>query len=409
MRALLLLCAITHARHKKHANRGWLPARAPKEPELQQLVERGVRGGRRHESCYAKMHGVGRNQRPNCYRFVSPPNSSRALCGALVAAVYEHRLWQRLEAALRRAAAPSVHVLASCAARGLLGNWLCSVRAASPRRLDHVVVWTADACAADEMARSWPRVATIDAAGWFAAGAGARRAAPGAVEDAAGPSTRDLYARFSALKAWMPYAVAQLGREALTHDADVAWRGDVLGWVARSFNGTPAMLLTHNAPSHACPNQVNGGFIWASADGTARQALRDWFGACANMVSPNVHKPTQGRPSGSNKTENQPFLVAALKDAMYEHKGFRCAYARDGDGDGVFDAPRPLTIVPDALFANDRLNGSGALFYHANHHEGWRAKCRALRAAGALFLANASRSDVCDAAPRELRATCVAS
>ena len=119
MRALLLLCTITHARHKKHANRGWLPARAPKEPELQELVERGVRGGRRHESCYAKMHGVGRNQRPNCYRFVSPPNSSRALCGALVAAVYEHRLWQRLEAALRRAAAPSVHVLSSCAARGL--------------------------------------------------------------------------------------------------------------------------------------------------------------------------------------------------------------------------------------------------------------------------------------------------
>ena len=167
------------------------------------------------------------------------------------------------------------------------------------------------------------------------------------------------------------------------------------------------MLLTHNAPSHACPNQVNGGFIWASADGNARLALRNWFGACANMVSPNVHKPTRGRPSGSNKTENQPFLVAALKDAMYAHKGFRCAYARDGDGDGVFDETRPLTIVPDALFANDRLNGSGALFYHANHHEGWRAKCRALRAAGALFLANASKSDVCDAAPRGLRATCV--
>ncbi|KAH8072138.1 tRNA (guanine-N2-)-methyltransferase [Aureococcus anophagefferens] len=394
MRALLLLCTITHARHKKHANRGWLPARAPKEPELQQLVERGVRGGRRHESCYAKMHGVGRNQRPNCYRCVSPPNSSSALCGALVAAVYEHRLWQRLEARCGARRPPSTpYRRARRAACWATGSAACAQRARGASTTSSSGPPTpAPPPRSPELARS----STIDAAGWFAAGAGARGAAPGAVEDAAGPSTRDVYARFSALKAWMPYAVAQLGREALTHDADVAWRGDVLGWVDRSFNVSPAMLLTHNAPSHACPNQVNGGFIYASADGNARRALRDWFGACASMVSPNVHKPTQGRPSGSNKTENQPFLVAALKDAMYEHKGFRCAYARDGDGDGVFDAPRPLTIVPDALFANDRLNGSGTLFYHANHHEGWRAAARS----AARRALRTSSGDVRDAAPQ---------
>ena len=126
----------------------------------------------------------------------------------------------------------------------------------------------------------------------------------------------------------------------------------------------------------------------------ARRALSAWFGACANVVTPNVRAPTARRPRGSAKIENQPFLEAAVKDALYD-LGASCGY-----GAGGYD----VRVLDNALFQAGYVGASpAAVFFHANHRAGWRAKCLALRDAGALYVADCSG----DGSPAALGA-CVA-
>ena len=91
----------------------------------------------------------------------------------------------------------------------------------------------------------------------------------------------------------MPYAVARLDRDAVTHDADAVWRRDVVTYLQprgprgrrRRRARKDGLVLTHNSNSSRCPQQINGGFVYALARSpVARRALSAWFGACANMV-----------------------------------------------------------------------------------------------------------------------------
>lgn len=391
--------SVAVARHRKHLKRypgEWrrfdktpLPRDALNESSLRALVAGGWRGGRRHPACYEPRTGGAPRRQPSCYRFVAPPREAAGLCDELVQSVYAGRIWQQAEHALRTSKRPSVHVLTSCGAHRFLENWLCSVERANATRLKHVVVWAADACSYAALGRSRPALAdrAINASAWFG-------------KDAVS------YARFAALKAFMPLVAATLGYDALSQDADVVWRSDVLSFIAEAFGERRAgLLLTHNVRSTACPNDVNGGFVYARARSAGvADTLERWFGACRNMVVPNVHKPTRRRPRGSNKTENQPFLVAAAKDALYS-KSLRCGYADDDaprTPEGFYERRYEITILDDRLFTSGKdRNSTGGLLFHANHRSGWAAKCLALRAAGALHVANESGGlDVCDADPR---------
>ena len=369
-----------------------LPAGAPEESELLSLVASGARG----PPPAVCSNATARGSRPSCRHFRAPPPAAAALCASLVRSTYGSALWQRLDAALAKAPSPSVHVLSSCGAHALLENWLCSVAAANASRLAHVVVWAADACSLGALAAGWPGVAALDATAWFAGGPDLARAT--------GPDDETgAYARFSALKAFMPYAVARLDRDAVTHDADAVWRRDVVTYLQprgprgrrRRRARNDGLVLTHNSNSSRCPQQINGGFVYALARSpVARRALSAWFGACANVVTPNVRAPTARRPLGSAKVENQPFLEAAVKDALYD-SGASCGY-----GAGRYD----VRVLDNALFQAGYVGASpAAVFFHANHRAGWRDKCLALRDAGALYVADCSG----DGSPAALGA-CVA-
>ena len=103
----------------------------------------------------------------------------------------------------------------------------------------------------------------------------------------------------------------------------------------------------------------------------------------------------------------RPFLVAALKDAIYA-RGLRCGAANESaprTPEGFYEPRREITTLPDDLFAAGRDARRDSLLFHANHHSGWRDKCRALRNAAALHVANESGNDACDADPRPTAAS----
>ena len=140
-------------------------------------------------------------------------------------------LWTELHSALLITAQPAVIMSTSCAQYPLLQNFLCGLeqRPGLAHTLHHVLVVALDTCVAARLARDWPRVQQLN-------GSGVLKPVGSAMAAAGTPD----FGHFAVFKAWALYAAAAMGFSAIGQDVDVAWSGDVIGYlhdVARRTGG----------------------------------------------------------------------------------------------------------------------------------------------------------------------------
>ncbi|KAJ8604285.1 hypothetical protein CTAYLR_002496 [Chrysophaeum taylorii] len=225
-------------------------------------------------------------------------------------------LWGGLSHALALAKRPAVMIFCNGAHYKLAHNFMCGLVAAGLEHVvAHVVLWCADEASYRSSRADWRRVQAV-------------RLALGGDVSGDAPFKEARYARMAAVKALMPWAAAALGFDALTQDADLVWRGDVLARVAeldaammpdsnrvdpfqRPCKRKEAARIDAYAAHHGrssgdcaayrCVSSVNGGFVYARARSSIVAALRDWFERCPTIVADR---------------ENQPSLVAALEERV---------------------------------------------------------------------------------------------
>lgn len=362
-----------------------------------------------------RLAGLGRME--FVYRSESSLNAS-SICEALLVRMESSGAWARLRLALASADSPAVMIFTNAAHYGLVHNFLCGlVHLKLDSALRHVVLWCADEASLSAAENDWKArgVLTVKLGVFDGDDVG---------QDA--PFKEVPYARFAAIKAFMPWAAAELGVAALVQDADVVWRGDVISYL-RSLRVSGAAMADssrvdptlrpckpkesdrirayhiHHGASDAyswacaayrCIASVNGGFLWIRTPTNEpttniAAAARDWFARCPDIVA--------GR-------ENQPSLVQALERRVSPGK---CIY------DGRHNASSPPSEQADFLVLNILTFASGQrpalareadrqgrlLAFHCNFRFGWRAKCLTLRNMGLLFLGSPN-TDICHLPPQ---------
>ena len=143
-------------------------------------------------------------------------------------------LWTELHSALLITAQPAVIMSTSCAQYPLLQNFLCGLeqRPGLAHTLHHVLVVALDTCVAARLARDWPRVQQLN-------GSGVLKPVGSAMAAAGTPD----FGHFAVFKAWALYAAAAMGFSAIGQDVDVAWSGDVIGYIQRLARRTGGELF----------------------------------------------------------------------------------------------------------------------------------------------------------------------
>lgn len=329
-------------------------------------------------------------------------------CEALVRDFGGRGLWEELRDALSEAAKPAVMIFTNAAHYVLVHNFLCSSKSTV---LPHVVLWCADDVSLAAARHDW-------------AEAGVRLVRLGLANVSLDAPFKEAgYARFAAIKALMPRAAQMLGFDALTQDADVVWRSDVLDILSERSRDTAAMMADSNrvdtrlrpckpkerekiraydssqnaeeaCANYRCVSSVNGGFLWLPSNATVGSLVaKDWFAMCPDIMSTR---------------ENQPSLVAALERRV---KPGRCVYDREFEED--VGGPPLSRRDSDILILNANTFASGQrpayarqtdneqrlAAFHCNFRFGWRAKCQTLRFMDLLFIEgpdhNSSTNDVC--------------
>lgn len=299
--------------------------------------------------------------------------------------------WDEMRQALQKVPSPAVLVFLNAGHYAALFNYLCGLESHA-----HVVLLCADDASLRAAQRDWPGVVSVSLARMFAADVSSEVA-----------FRESKYATLAAVKAWLPYAAHVLGFAALVQDADVVWRGDVLGSLpeslavmadsnrvdpsARPCRPKEAMKIddysarhSHGADcaSYRCVSSVNGGFVFVPQRPSRRaaDALQGWFERCPTIVATR---------------ENQPSFVDALIDNVPPG---RCVYNGTTAEDLVVLDALTFASGQRPAAARDADQKGSLLVFHANFRFGWRSKCELLRKLGMLHITTATGdANVCRA------------